>query len=101
MADPVRAAGGPHRHAARVLEVDGLAEIARELERTASEPEGVALMTPKGRVYAVRLDDVPLKAAPLLKQELLAAGGIRRTPAGSPTTRSRRRRRSCSRRGPS
>ncbi len=75
MADPVPPAAAPHRHAARVLEVDGLAEIARELERTGSEPDGVALMAPKGRVYAVRLDDVPLKAAPLLKQELLAVGG--------------------------
>ncbi len=65
----------PHRHAARVLEVDGLADLARELERTASEPDGVALMAPKGRLFAVRLDDVPLKAAPLLKQELLAVGG--------------------------
>jgi dihydropteroate synthase len=67
--------GPSHRFSARVLEVDTLAEIARELERTESEPEGVGLMVPKGRVYAVRLDDVPLKAAPLLKQELLALGG--------------------------
>ncbi|MGP8072041.1 MAG: dihydropteroate synthase [Thermoplasmata archaeon] len=65
----------PHRHAARVLEFESLAEVARELERTESEPEGVALMAPKGRIYAIRLDDVSLKAAPLLKQELLAAGG--------------------------
>ena len=67
--------GTSRRPGARVLEVETLAEIARELERTESEPEGVALMAPKGRVYAVRLDDVPLKAAPLLKQELLAVGG--------------------------
>jgi dihydropteroate synthase len=65
----------PHRYAARVLDVETPAEIARELERTQSEPEGVGLMVPKGRVYAIRLDDVPLKAAPLLKQELLAVGG--------------------------
>jgi dihydropteroate synthase len=75
----VTAAGAPpgsgHRHAARVLEVETLAEVVRELERTESEPEGVALMAPKGRVYAIRVDDVPLKAAPLLKQELLAVGG--------------------------
>jgi dihydropteroate synthase len=73
-ADPP-AAKAPHRHAARVLDAESPAEIARELERTLSEPEGVGLMVPKGRVYAVRLDDVPLKAAPLLKQELLAVGG--------------------------
>jgi dihydropteroate synthase len=75
VASGTHAPGSARRHAARVLEVDSLAEVARELERTESEPEGVALMAPKGRVYAVRLDDVPLKAAPLLKQELLAVGG--------------------------
>ncbi len=64
-----------HRHVARVLDWSTLSEIARELEGTRSDPEGVAIMVRKGRVYPVRLDDVPLKAAPLLKQELLAVGG--------------------------
>jgi dihydropteroate synthase len=64
-----------HRFGARVLEVDSLAEIAREIERTDSDPEGVGIMTRKGRTYPVRLSGVPLKAAPLLKQELLSVGG--------------------------
>ena len=63
------------RHPARVLEVETLAEIAREVERTESDPEGVAIMTRKGRIYPVRLDSVSLKAAPLLKQETLSVGG--------------------------
>lgn len=50
------------------------AEIAREVERTASDPEGVGIMTRKGRTLLVRLDGIPLKAAPLLKQEMLALG---------------------------
>jgi dihydropteroate synthase len=58
-----------------VLEGDTLAEIAREIERTESDPEGVGIMTRKGRIFRVRLDGVPLKAAPLLKQELLSVGG--------------------------
>jgi len=68
-------AGGPHRFGARVLEWDDLAEIAREVERTDSDPEGVGIMTRKGRVFPVRLSDVSLKASPLLKQELLSVGG--------------------------
>ena len=32
-------------------------------------------MVRKARIYPVRVEDVPLKAAPLLKQELLAVGG--------------------------
>jgi dihydropteroate synthase len=63
------------RHPARVLEVETLAEIAREVERTESDPEGVGIMTRKGRIYPVRLEGVSLKAAPLLKQETLSVGG--------------------------
>jgi len=54
--------------------VETLADIARELERTESDPEGVAIMTRKGRIYPVRLENVSLKAAPLLKQETLSVG---------------------------
>ncbi len=64
-----------HRYAARVLSARSLAEIAREIEATASDPEGVGIMTRKGRIYPVRLDAVPLKAAPILKQEMLSVGG--------------------------
>jgi dihydropteroate synthase len=64
-----------HRYGARVLEGESLAEIAREIERTDSDPEGVGIMTRKGRIFPVRLEGVPLRAAPILKQELLAVGG--------------------------
>jgi dihydropteroate synthase len=64
-----------HRFGARVLEWDRLSEIAREIERTESDPEGVGIMTRKGRIFPVRLNDVPLKASPLIKQELLSVGG--------------------------
>jgi dihydropteroate synthase len=57
-----------------VLEVETPVDIAREIGRTDSDPEGVGIMTQKGRTFLVRLDRVPLRAAPLLKQELLAAG---------------------------
>ncbi len=63
------------RFGARVLEVTTLAEIAREIERTESDPEGVGIMTRKGRIYPIVLSGVSLKAAPLLKQELLSVGG--------------------------
>ncbi|MGB6501799.1 MAG: dihydropteroate synthase, partial [Thermoplasmata archaeon] len=72
MTDPP---GTAHRFGARVLEWESLSEVARELEATDSDPEGVGIMTRKGRVYPVRLDAVPLKAAPILKQEMLSVGG--------------------------
>ncbi len=58
-----------------MLEADRLDEIAREIERTESDPEGVGIMTRKGRIFPVRLDDVSLKASPILKQEMLSVGG--------------------------
>jgi dihydropteroate synthase len=64
----------PDRFRARVLEVRSFAEIAREIDRTDSDPEGVGIMTRKARIFPVRLEGVPLRAAPLLKQELLAVG---------------------------
>jgi len=74
VSDPPVSAPVPRRHPARVLEVETLAEVAREVERTKSDPEGVAIMTRKGRIYPVRVDGVSLKAAPLLKQETLSVG---------------------------
>jgi dihydropteroate synthase len=73
--DAATARAAVARHRVRVLQVDDLAEVARELERTDSDPEGVALIARKGRTLLVRVSDVSLKASPLLKQELLALGG--------------------------
>ncbi len=72
---PMAAPARPHRFAARVLDGATPAELVRELEATDSDPEGVGIMARKARIYPVRLDAVPLKAAPLLKQELLSVGG--------------------------
>lgn len=63
-----------HHFGARVLEVRSASDLAREIMRTQSDPEGVGIMTRKGRVYPVWLDHVSLKASPLLKQEALAVG---------------------------
>lgn len=63
------------RFHARVLEAATPVEILHEIQRTDSDPEGAAIMTGKARIYPVHLDEVPLKAAPLLKQEMLAVGG--------------------------
>lgn len=58
-----------------MLDVDRFREIAQEILRTHCDPEGIGIMTRKARIFPVRLDDVSLKAAPLLKQEMLAVGG--------------------------
>jgi dihydropteroate synthase len=75
LAARVTAPAGRHRFGARVLDPGPPSEIARELEATESDPEGVGIMVRKARVYPVRVERVGLKAAPILKQELLAVGG--------------------------
>jgi dihydropteroate synthase len=75
VAEDSRLPGDVRRFGARVLEARSLPEIAREIDRTESDPEGVGIMTRKGRIFLIRLNDVPLKASPLLKQEALSVGG--------------------------
>jgi dihydropteroate synthase len=60
--------GFAHPHAARVLEV-------KPLEGISLEPAAVGVLGRKGRVYAIRVDEVPPPAAPVLRQSLLAVGG--------------------------
>lgn len=72
-AEASRAPARPFR--ARVLEASSFADLARAIAGTSSDPEGVGIMTRKARIFPVALRHVPLKAAPLLKQELLAVGG--------------------------
>ncbi|HEV2449243.1 MAG TPA: hypothetical protein VGU43_02400, partial [Thermoplasmata archaeon] len=44
------------RYRARVLEPRRTSEVARELERTDSDPEGVGIMTRKSELRLLRLD---------------------------------------------
>jgi dihydropteroate synthase len=62
------------RFGARVLEGSTFPELMRAIARTESDPEGIGIMTRKARIFPVALRHVPLKASPLLKQELLAVG---------------------------
>jgi dihydropteroate synthase len=71
------------RYRARVLEATGAAEIARELERTETAPETLESLSQRGRIFSVRLDDVPDSAAAVLGRELGAVGGEFAGPAPS------------------
>lgn len=68
-------ARGAPRFPARILTPRSGGEIVEEFERTDCDPEGIGIMAGKARSFLVRLDEVPLKASPLLKQEFLAVGG--------------------------
>ncbi|MGE5553135.1 MAG: dihydropteroate synthase [Betaproteobacteria bacterium] len=59
----------------RVQRLDGPAEIRQALEEIGVDPAGIEIMLPKLRHHLFRLRQVPLRAAILLKQEMLARGG--------------------------
>ncbi|MDI6870877.1 MAG: dihydropteroate synthase [Bacillota bacterium] len=59
----------------RVVRLESRAEARRALQEIGVDPAGVDLMLPKLRHHLFRLHQVPLRAAILLKQEMLARGG--------------------------
>lgn len=59
----------------RIIRIDHLGEARTELERIGADPQGIDLMAPKLVHRVVRVEDVPLKAALVLKQEMLSLGG--------------------------
>jgi dihydropteroate synthase len=66
---------GSPSYPARILLPRDRREIVEEFQRTHCDPEGIGIMAGKARSILVRIDEVPLKASPLLKQEFLAVGG--------------------------
>ena len=48
--------------------------LGEEMEKIGVSKDGIEIMEKKGRFLKIRIDDVPLKGAILLKQEALAAG---------------------------
>lgn len=59
----------------RLQQLDSPAEVRAALAAVGVDPAGIALMTPKFRHLVLRLHRVELRAAILLKQEMLARGG--------------------------
>jgi len=62
-------------HRVRILSLSARADVEREMRRVGSDEVGVQIMAPKGESLAVRIENVRGKAASLLKQMMLSAGG--------------------------
>ncbi|KXS45985.1 MULTISPECIES: dihydropteroate synthase [unclassified Candidatus Frackibacter] len=60
---------------ARVLEIKDQTKFEAELEELGTDKEGLGIMAPKSQYYTIKLKDVPLRAALILKQEMLAKDG--------------------------
>ncbi len=59
----------------RVIEIRDQARARAEIARIGSDEVGLGLMTPKFVYRVLKLEAVPLRAAIILKQEMLARGG--------------------------
>lgn len=62
-------------HNARVVQIDDLVEARQVLEQLGVATEGIKIMAPKTLYFAVKLSNVGLRAANILKQNMLAYGG--------------------------
>lgn len=51
------------------------AEIAKLIDRVGCDPAGVKIMAPKGEMLIIHVENLSLKAANILKQEMLSRGG--------------------------
>lgn len=59
----------------RIVTIDNLEQAKYEINLIGSDIEGVNWMAPKGVFRAIKLENVPLKVANILKQEMLSKGG--------------------------
>lgn len=59
----------------RVLVITNQETARQELQKLGCDPQGVAIMTQKAIFKTIKLENVPTKAANLLKQTFLAKGG--------------------------
>lgn len=66
----------------RIIDIPDIKCAREEMERLSVSPEGIRIMAPKAVFRAVKLSQVPIKAAILLKQEMLAKGGEAATSEG-------------------
>ena len=60
---------------ARLLSLKDKQDIRREMKKIKVDPAGISIMEPKSRFFTIKVSRLPLKAALLLKQEMLSRGG--------------------------
>ncbi|MGM0472054.1 MAG: dihydropteroate synthase [Bacillota bacterium] len=59
----------------RVLDISGEDKFKEELKKLGTDPGGINIMAPKSQLFSIKVTDISLKAAMILKQELLSKGG--------------------------
>ncbi len=70
-------------HNIRILNIIREIDAIHEMQRMNVDPQGINLMSPKAMDNVIKLENIPLKCALILKQELLARGGEVALPKGA------------------
>lgn len=63
------------KHNTRILCINNQEQLKDEMIQIGSDLAGINIMLPKGELMIIKTQDVPLKAAILLKQEMLSKNG--------------------------
>jgi len=63
------------RHNAHLLNLHSLEELKQEMEIIGADETGIRYMLPKGELLHIKLQNVGLRAANIVKQEMLSRGG--------------------------
>jgi dihydropteroate synthase len=59
----------------RAINIDNVVKAKYELTQIGADASGVKVMTPKAIHRVIKVEDVPVKAAVIIKQEMLSKGG--------------------------
>ncbi|MDI6689506.1 MAG: dihydropteroate synthase [Actinomycetota bacterium] len=60
---------------ARILSIKDIAQIKEEFRKIGVDPKGIEIMSPKAIHQLVKLEDMDVRAANIIKQEMLSRGG--------------------------
>ena len=63
------------KHNTHILSFNSYKQLKAEMGIIGADKTGIELMIPKGELLHIKVQDVPLKAANILKQEMLSTGG--------------------------
>lgn len=62
-------------HKPRFISIDSLASARKEIQGIGSDPQSLDIMAPKAVFKVIRLDQVVLQDAIIIKQDMLSVGG--------------------------
>ncbi|DAC72363.1 MAG TPA: hypothetical protein DSN98_05730 [Thermoplasmata archaeon] len=62
-------------HNPRFIHIDSLAAAKKEIQAVGSDPKSIPIMAPKAITRVIRLENVVLQDAIIIKQDMLSLGG--------------------------